>query len=123
MRRNYIERHGRVSGSRSTIPARFRPTVNATRWRPKWSGSISVLWGLPAVPRTPPITPAGTVEIFFSYSHKDAKHRDALAAHLSQLKNEGKIREWYDRKIGAGAEWKSQITDHLDSAHIILLLI
>lgn len=63
------------------------------------------------------------LEIFFSYSHKDEKLRDKLETHLSQLKHEGLIKCWHDRKIGAGTEWKGQIDGHLDSAHIILLLV
>jgi hypothetical protein len=33
------------------------------------------------------------------------------------------IKEWYDRRIGAGEEWEDKIDEHLDSADIILLLI
>lgn len=65
----------------------------------------------------------GAVEIFFSYSHKDEKMRAKLVSHLSQLKHEGLIRDWHDRKIGAGTEWHGQINEHLSSAHIILLLV
>ena len=54
---------------------------------------------------------------------KDEKLRDKLASHLSLLRNEGRIREWHDRKIGAGQEWAGQIDEHINSAHIILLLI
>lgn len=30
---------------------------------------------------------------------------------------------WYDRDISAGTEWKQEIKEHLDAAHIILLLV
>lgn len=63
------------------------------------------------------------IEIFFSYSHKDEKLRDKLADHLSIMKRNGIIQEWYDRKITGGTEWKGQIDAHLNSAQIILLLI
>lgn len=33
------------------------------------------------------------------------------------------ITNWHDRKIGAGEEWRGEIDKHLDTAHIILLLI
>jgi hypothetical protein len=33
------------------------------------------------------------------------------------------IREWYDREITAGTEWKGQIDQHFNSAGVILLLI
>jgi Zn-dependent metalloprotease len=63
------------------------------------------------------------INLFYSYSHKDAKLRDALAAHLSVLKRQGIINEWYDREIPAGEEWKDQINENLDRAGLILLLI
>lgn len=63
------------------------------------------------------------LELFFSYSHRDERLRDKLAAHLSQLKHEGLIRDWHDRKIGAGKEWQGQIDQHLNGASIILLLV
>src|SRR5689334_11452153 len=64
-----------------------------------------------------------TVNIFCSYSHKDEKFREQLEIHLSLLKRQGVISEWYDRKISPGEEWKSQIDEHLEIANIILLLI
>ena len=64
-----------------------------------------------------------SINIFFSYSHKDEKLRDELANHLSNLKNQGIISTWYDRDITAGREWENEIDDHLNSAQIILLLI
>jgi hypothetical protein len=70
-----------------------------------------------------PMSPAGMLEVFFSYSHKDEKHKDALLAHLAQLKHQKKIRDWHDRRIGAGTEWEGQINEHLNSAQIILLLV
>lgn len=63
------------------------------------------------------------VSVFYSYSHRDEKLRDRLAAHLSLLKRKGAISEWHDRKITAGREWEGQIDAHLNSAQIILLLI
>lgn len=57
------------------------------------------------------------------YSHKDEKFRDALATHLSLLKRQGVIKEWYDRKITAGEEWGNAIDEHLEVADIILLLV
>ena len=76
--------------------------------------------GKPLVER-PPLP--GRIEIFFSYSHSDEKQRDALAKHLSQLKHEGKIKDWHDRKIGPGEEWAGVIDEHLEAAEVILLLI
>jgi hypothetical protein len=63
------------------------------------------------------------VEVFISYAHKDRKLRDELATHLSNLRNQGVISDWYDGDIPPGTEWKTQIMDHLKTAQIILLLI
>lgn len=62
-------------------------------------------------------------DVFISYSHKDKALRDELAAHLSNLRNQGLINDWYDGDISPGTEWKQQITDHLSTAKIFLLLI
>src|SRR6266849_10426858 len=67
--------------------------------------------------------PTKALEVFFSYAHKDQRLRDQLETHLSLLKREGLISSWHDRKIGAGQEWAGQIDNHLNTAHIILLLV
>ena len=63
-----------------------------------------------------------TVELFFSYSHRDEDLRDELETHLAMLKNEGVIRGWHGRQITPGQEWDGKIDEHLNSAGIILLL-
>ncbi len=63
------------------------------------------------------------LEIFISFSHIDERLQAKLEAHLSPLKHQGLIAAWHYRKIGAGTEWDGQINEHLNSAHIILLLI
>ena len=62
-------------------------------------------------------------EIFFSYAHKDERLRNELAKQLSYLKREGLIDEWHDRLISPGKEWVNEINLHLNTAHIILLLV
>lgn len=64
-----------------------------------------------------------SVEVFFSYSHRDETLKDELVKHLSILQRQGIISGWHDRKILAGDEWDHAINQHLDSADIILLLI
>jgi TIR domain len=63
------------------------------------------------------------LNVFYSYAHKDAKLRDELGKHLFPLKRQGLIVDWYDRDINAGKEWEQEIDDHLNTAHIILILI
>lgn len=62
-------------------------------------------------------------KIFFSYSHKDESLRDELEKHLASLKHRGLVQSWHDRRINAGDEWEPQISAHLQSADVILLLI
>src|SRR5215469_1143805 len=62
-------------------------------------------------------------EVFFSYAHNDEDLRNELANHLSLLKRQSVIREWHDRQITAGEEWAGEISSHLQSAEIILLLV
>lgn len=64
-----------------------------------------------------------SIDIFFSYSHKDEVLRDELVKQLSLLRRQGWIANWYDRDIEAGTEWKQEIDEHLNTARIILLLI
>lgn len=63
------------------------------------------------------------IELFYSYSHKDERLRKKLENHLIVLEKMGVITNWHFRKITAGKEWEGEINSHLNSAHIILLLI
>ncbi|MEH2306932.1 GUN4 domain-containing protein [Nostoc sp.] len=67
--------------------------------------------------------PEVSLQLFFSYSHKDEVLRDELANHLSTLTWQGVISNWHDRKILPGEEWDHQINDNLNTADIILLLV
>jgi hypothetical protein len=61
--------------------------------------------------------------LFFSYSHKDEALRDQLETQLAMLKRQGVIETWHDRRIGAGQELHTQISDHVENDDIILLLV
>ena len=63
------------------------------------------------------------IELFYAYSHKDEELREQLENHLAPLRREGILADWHDRKIGSGREWKGQIDEHLNTSHVILLLI
>lgn len=63
------------------------------------------------------------LKVFFSYSHKDEEYRNELEVHLSMLKRQGLIEAWHDRRIGAGKDIHGQISEHLESAEIVLLLV
>jgi hypothetical protein len=63
------------------------------------------------------------VSVFFSYSHADEVLRDQLEKQLSMLKRQGVISVWHDRRIMAGQEIDHAISDNLETAEIILLLV
>lgn len=63
------------------------------------------------------------VKIFCCYAREDEQLLKMLKKHLMPLQRTGFIRFWHDRDIGAGAEWEYEINEHLNAAHIILLLI
>ena len=63
------------------------------------------------------------MDLFYSYSHLDEKLRVRLEKHLSILKRSGLLRDWHDRRIGAGREWEGEIDAELERADIILLLV
>ena len=62
-------------------------------------------------------------EIFFCYAREDEKLRVELEKQLNILKRQGVINFWHDREISAGTEWEREIDVHLNTAHIVLLLI
>ena len=70
-----------------------------------------------------PIKSGETIEIFFSYSHRDEKMRGKLEKHLSALRRDNVISGWHDRKIMPRTDWKDQIDQHVETSHIVLLLV
>jgi hypothetical protein len=63
------------------------------------------------------------VIVFYSYAHEDEALLDQLKKHLSDLRHQGFIAEWYDRQILPGMDWAGEIHKHLNEAHLVLLLI
>lgn len=68
-------------------------------------------------------SPSSIIELFYSYSHKDEHIRDQLENHLRLLNRQEVIAGWHDRRIAPGTEWEGEISNHVNSARIILLLI
>ena len=60
--------------------------------------------------------------IFISYSHIDAPALERLHKHLAVLRQEGLIKDWYDRDILAGDRFDEAIEAELNSADIFLAL-
>src|SRR6266478_2779264 len=63
------------------------------------------------------------VKIFFCYAHEDEDLLNKLKRHLWPLQRQGLIAVWHDRDISAGTEWEQEISQHLNAAQIILLLV
>ena len=63
------------------------------------------------------------MRLFYCYSHADSGHRKRLDEHLSLLKREGIITEWFDGNIGPGKDIDSAIDENLARSDIVLLLI
>ena len=63
------------------------------------------------------------VKIFFCYAREDEALLHKLQTHLRPLQRQRLIDVWYDRDINAGAEWEQEISKHLNTAQIILLLV
>jgi hypothetical protein len=61
--------------------------------------------------------------VFFSYAHEDEQYRNGLEVHLASLKREGIIDAWHDRRITAGKNLNDEISEHLEHADIVLLLV
>src|SRR5216683_64559 len=63
------------------------------------------------------------IKLFYCYAHEDKPLRDELEKHLSWLKRRYQLTNWHDREILPGEEWEQAIDTHLNSAHLVLLLI
>jgi TIR domain len=63
------------------------------------------------------------IEIFCCYAREDQDLMKNLRKHLKPLERRNLIRVWSDTDIDAGDTWEEEIKKHLDTAHIILLLI
>src|SRR5258706_1809452 len=64
-----------------------------------------------------------SIEVFCCYAHKDAPLLADLKAHLTLLQRQGLIALWTDTNISPGSNWEQEIEKHLNTAHIILLLV
>ena len=63
------------------------------------------------------------LKVFVSYSHADSGLKDELLKHLTPLHQMNLIEEWNDRQLKGGDEWDRTISQNLNTADIILLLV
>jgi hypothetical protein len=66
---------------------------------------------------------AAPAHVFYSYSRRDEPLMAELDEQLSGLRSEGRIKTFWDRDIGPGREWHSEITEELQDADIVLFLM
>lgn len=63
------------------------------------------------------------MRVFISYSHQDSEALGRLHTHLSMLRRDGSIDEWFDREILAGSDIDQDISDQLEHCALFLLLV
>jgi hypothetical protein len=63
------------------------------------------------------------LSVFISYSHADEVLKNELLKHLEPLKRLNLIEAWNDRQLQAGDKWEQEISDNLEEADIILILV
>ena len=66
---------------------------------------------------------AAPANVFYSYSRRDEPLMAELDEQLSGMRSEGRIKTFWDRDIGPGREWHSEITEELQEADVVLLLV
>lgn len=63
------------------------------------------------------------VEVFCSFAKADTSCLKQLEHHLSLLQRRGMIATWHSHQINAGDDRQAEIDAHLNTSHLILLLI
>jgi hypothetical protein len=66
---------------------------------------------------------AEALNVFVSYSHADEQSKNDLLKHLEPLRRLEIVRAWHDRMLKPGEDWGKKISDNLEKADIILLLV
>ena len=62
------------------------------------------------------------VQLFYSYCHKDAKHRKSMETSLAALKRDGLLQQWSDQQILPGQGISSEIRAKMEQADIIVFI-
>ena len=68
-------------------------------------------------------TPSFATTLFQSYCHADAEHQQRLEIQLAQLKRDGLVKAWSDRRIVPGRSISASIDSALQTADIVAFLM
>ena len=122
---NILRVSGRWNEVLSYADRALQQAPNAPRWLAFRQEALSQMNAATVLrPRSQMIMPAPQgIEVFFSYSHEDGTLRSELERYPSGLKRRYAVVGWHDGEIGPGREWDREIEEHINSAHIILLLV
>lgn len=63
------------------------------------------------------------LKVFISYSHMDEHALERFTKHLSVLKREGSVREWFDQKILHGGDIDTEISEHLEECQVFIAIV
>lgn len=63
------------------------------------------------------------LQAFVSYAHKDEHLCDEFLMHLSMMRRQGILREWYDRCIVPGTDWTKEMHRNLEDSHVFVPLV
>lgn len=61
--------------------------------------------------------------VFLSYAHADEALRHKFETHLAMLKRESQIEVWHDRELVIGDHLDDEISEYLETADLIVLLV
>ena len=64
-----------------------------------------------------------SVSLFYSYSHKDVRHRKAMETSLAMLKRKRLLNSWSDQNILPGQNISPAVRKKMDSSDIIVFLL
>jgi len=127
-----VERARGMDGFSAYVTAKGKLALRMTQPIP--ATKLASHASMPAPPTAGPESPsaesasnatmkAEPIQVFYSYSHQDERLRDELEEALALLKRQGPISGWHDREIVAGQSWEDKISENMESAKIILLLV
>ena len=64
-----------------------------------------------------------TIKLFYSYSHRDTRYRQAMETSLALLKSQGLLKDWSDSAILPGQNISAEVRANMGSADIIAFLV